>query len=171
MVLFDTILIVILAGFVFYGLFKGIIKMLGSLAGLVIGAWLASHYYVDFANWLSQFNIGTDYILKIISFIFLFALISKLVSLAFSLLEKLLHLIFLIPFVKTLDRLLGALLGLAIGSISIGLILFVISKYVPASTDLANWLINSEVAPLFLRVARILMPLLPEALKLITGII
>jgi membrane protein required for colicin V production len=171
MVLFDTILIVILAGFVFYGLFKGIIKMIGSLAGIFIGAWLAGHYYVDFANWLAEFNLGSDYIIKIISFIVLFALASKLVSLVFSLLEKVLKLVFLIPFVKTLNRLLGAVFGLAIGSISIGLILFVVSKYVPSNTGLADWLINSEVVPLLLRVAKILMPLLPEALKLLTGII
>ncbi|MCF7794792.1 CvpA family protein [Patescibacteria group bacterium] len=171
MVLFDTILIVILAGFVFYGLFKGIIKMIGDLAGLIVGAWLASYYYLDFANWLAEFNIGSDYILKIVSFVVLFALASKLVSLAFSLLEKVLKLVFLIPFVKTLNRLLGAVLGFAIGSISIGLILFVISKYVPVSTSLATWLTNSEIAPFLLSAAKILMPLLPEALKLLTGII
>jgi membrane protein required for colicin V production len=171
MILFDTILIVILVGFVFYGLFKGIIKMIGGLAGLFIGAWVASHYYIDFANWLSGFNLGSDYILKIISFVVLFALASKLISLVFSLLEKVLKLIFLIPFVKTLDRLLGAVLGLAVGSISIGLILFVISKYVPTGTDVATWLVNSELAPLLLSTAKVLMPLLPEALKLLTGII
>ncbi|MFP4514999.1 MAG: CvpA family protein [Parcubacteria group bacterium] len=171
MALFDTILIVIMAGFVFYGLFKGIIKMLGDLAGLIVGAWLASRYYLDFANWLSQFNLGSDYILKIISFVVLFALISKLVSLIFSLLKRFLHLIFLIPFVKTLDRVLGAILGFAIGSISLGLLLFVISKYVPTGTNFATWLTQSEVAPLFLKAAKILMPLLPEALKLISGII
>jgi membrane protein required for colicin V production len=171
MVLFDTILIVILAGFVFYGLFKGIIKMIGDLAGLLIGAWIASHYYINFSNWLAQFNIGSDYILKIIAFVVLFALASKLIAFVFSLLEKVLKLVFLIPFVKTLNRLLGAVLGFAIGSISIGLILYVISKYVPAGTNLATWLINSEVSPFLLSTAKILMPLLPEALKLLTGII
>ncbi|HKK54511.1 MAG TPA: CvpA family protein, partial [Patescibacteria group bacterium] len=108
---------------------------------------------------------------KIISFVVLFALASKLISLAFSLLEKVLHLIFLIPFVKTLNKLLGAVLGLVIGSLSLGLILFVVSRYVPASTSLANWLSVSEVAPFLLNIAKILMPLLPEALKLLTGII
>jgi len=171
MILFDTILIIILAGFVFYGLFKGIIKMIGDLAGLLIGAWLASHYYLDFANWLGGFNLGSDYILKIISFIVLFALASKLISLLFSLLEKVLKLVFLIPFVKTLNRILGSVLGFTIGSLALGLILFVISKYAPAGTALANWLSASDVAPWLLGVAKILMPLLPEALKLLTGII
>ncbi len=145
--------------------------MLGSLAGLILGAFIASHYYLDFANWLASLNLGADYILKIISFVILFALASKLISLLFSLIEKVLHLVFLIPFVKTLNKLLGAVLGLAIGSLAIGLVLYVISKYVPESVNLAIWLTESEVAPFLLNFSKVLMPLLPEALKLLKGIV
>ena len=47
----DLALTIILAGFVFYGLFFGLIKTVGSLAGVVIGAWGASRLYL----WLLAF--------------------------------------------------------------------------------------------------------------------
>jgi uncharacterized membrane protein required for colicin V production len=36
-----------LLSFVFYGLFFGLIKTVGSLVGIVVGAWLASKYYLQ----------------------------------------------------------------------------------------------------------------------------
>ena len=50
MIIFDAILLIILAGFVFYGLFFGLIKTLGSLAGVIVGAFIASHFYLSVFN-------------------------------------------------------------------------------------------------------------------------
>ena len=50
MIIFDIVLIVLLAGFVFSGLRKGLIRSLGRIIGLIIGAYVASHFYLTFLS-------------------------------------------------------------------------------------------------------------------------
>ncbi len=171
MYIFDTILIVILAGFLFYGLFKGVVRMIGDLAGLIIGAWIASHYYLAFAGWLASFNLGSENVIKIIAFIVLFGVASKLVGFIFMILEKAFKIISIIPFVKFFNKVIGGILGLLLGSLGIGLIIYVISKYAWIGTKMALWLEESQVAPILLNFANLLLPLLPKALKMLEGII
>ncbi len=60
MALFDLILIIILGGFVLFGLWFGFIHTLGSLLGIVVGAFVAGHYYSGFADWGSFIWGGGD---------------------------------------------------------------------------------------------------------------
>jgi len=111
MTIFDTILLIILAGFVFYGLFFGLIRTLGSLVGIVAGAWLASRLYLSVYEWAENLFFGYDNLGKVVTFIILFVLINRLVGFAFTLLDKAFNIISIVPFLKTINRLAGHLAG------------------------------------------------------------
>ncbi len=52
---FDIALVVVLAGFIFNGLSKGLIRLLGNIVGLIVGAFIASRFYLQFYEWSQHF--------------------------------------------------------------------------------------------------------------------
>ncbi|MEA3449499.1 MAG: CvpA family protein [Patescibacteria group bacterium] len=171
MPIIDVILLIILSGFIFYGLFYGLIRMFGLFVGLVIGAILASRFYLFVAGMIEPIFFGHNNIGKVATFILLFSLINRLVGFGFYLIEKAFNIISIIPFLKTINRLGGAALGFFTGSLTIGLFLFVISRYTLLNTFLGHWLDASSLAPMFLRFNDILLPLLPVMLKSLKSLI
>lgn len=174
---FDIVLLVLVGAFVVNGLFKGLIQLLGNIAGLIIGAYVASHFYLNFYNWFSTWgwlkNWATDHenFAKVLAFIVLFALVTKLTSFLFLVIEKIFNLIAIIPGSKYINNILGAALGLLEGSLSVGLIIYVISRYTLISNFFGAQLTDSIIAPLLLKVVNIILPILPEALKALRAII
>jgi membrane protein required for colicin V production len=160
MAIFDLVLIIILAGFVFYGLFFGLIRALGSLLGVVVGLWLTFIFYITVYGWVRNLFFGHELIGKIITFIVLFTLINRLIGFIFALLDRTFDLLSVIPFLKTINRLAGACLGLLEGGLVIGLILLYVSQ-----TAFGSWLDNSQVAPFFIKFSQAILPLLPGLLN------
>lgn len=168
---FDIALLVILAGFLTNGLTKGLIRLLGQVVGLIAASYLSSHFYLTFYQWgqgIVSWSEGTE---KLLAFIILFILISSLMSALFIVIEKIFNLISIIPFTKLINRLLGGALGLLEGSLVLGLILFVAVRYTWIDSLLGNQLVSSQVSPWLIKVANIVMPFLPEALKALKSII
>ncbi|MBU0721995.1 CvpA family protein [Patescibacteria group bacterium] len=159
MAIFDLILLIILAGFVFYGLFFGLIRTTGSLLGVIGGLWLSLIFYLIVFGWVKSLFFGHDLAGKIIIFFVLFTLINRLICLIFILLDQTFNLISVIPFLKTINRLTGACLGFIEGGLVLGLVLVLISQ-----TALIRWLDASKLAPFFLKFINALMPLLPDLL-------
>ncbi|MFA4834176.1 MAG: CvpA family protein [Patescibacteria group bacterium] len=169
--IFDIILLIILAGFVFYGLFFGLIRTLGSLAGVIVGAWLASRFYLEVFSWVKDLSFGFNNLGKVATFIILFSLINRLVCFAFVILDKTFHIISIIPFLKSINRLAGAILGLLMGGLIMGLILYVAARYTIFNSFFGDWMVNSEVAPRLIKFSSVLTPLLPEVLKKLQSLI
>lgn len=164
MIIFDIVLLIILAGFVFYGLFFGLIRTVGSLFGMVGGLWLTVIFYLDVFNWIKNLFFGHELSGKIITFFILFTLINRLIGFVFVLIDRTFDLISIIPFLKTINRLAGAALGFIEGGLVLGLILSIISQ-----TGFSDWLDNLKVAPFLISYAKIIMPLLPGLLDRIKG--
>ena len=171
MPIFDTILIIALAGFVFYGLFFGLIRTFGVFAGIFIGAWLASRFYLEVFEWIGGVFFGYDNLGKVLIFIILFTLINRLVGFGFYFLDRAFRLLSIIPFLKTFNRLGGAVLGFATGGLFIGLILYVASRYAFIEHWFGKWLVDSQVAPALVKFTNILLPFLPEVLKKLKSLI
>ncbi len=171
MSIFDISLLVIWAGFTLNGLFKGIIKILGNFFGLIIGAYLASHYYLLLFDWWKDIFKEHQSFGKVISFLVLFFIVAFLVSLIFKLIEKFFNLIAIIPGSKYLNNLAGALLGCLVGALFLGLIIFVSSRYALIGNFFGVQLAASVIAPILLKVTNLILPLLPEALKALKSII
>lgn len=167
MTLVDIILLIILSGFVLFGLWFGLIHTLGALVGTLAGAYVASHYFSPIAEFLGGKFGGSLPIWKIIVFIFIFTIINRLVGLLFYILEKIFKLISIIPFLKTVNRLAGAVLGFAEGVLVLGLTLHV-AGVIPVSAGFISRIIEpSVVAKWLIGVARVLLPLLPAALRVL----
>jgi uncharacterized membrane protein required for colicin V production len=168
---FDIGLLVLVGGFVIYGLFSGLIRMVGSLVASIASIFVASHYYLSFyenVGWLhfQQANAG-----KITAFIILMVLVSVVVRVAFFVIQKIFDIVSIIPFVKSINGLAGAIMGLLEGSITVGIILFMASRYAVVGHFFGDAIAASKIAPIFLAITNIVYPLLPQGLKLLQSII
>ncbi len=164
MLILDIIILLILAGFIFYGLFFGLIRTVGSLFGMVGGLWLTLIFYLDVFGWIKNLFFGHELSGKIITFFVLFTLINRLIGFIFILIDRTFDLISIIPFLKTINRLAGAVLGFIEGGLVLGLVLLFISQ-----TIFSVWLNNLKVAPFLINYAKVIMPLLPGLLDRIKG--
>ncbi|KKQ28081.1 MAG: Colicin V production protein [Candidatus Magasanikbacteria bacterium GW2011_GWC2_37_14] len=166
MSLFDIILLIIIGGFTMFGFWFGLIHTLGSLLGTVFGAYLAARFYEPMAGWLMNITGWGGNISKVLMFIIAFIIINRLVGFAFWIVEKITNVITYLPFIQGINRLLGMILGLAEGLITLGLIFYFIERF-PLSDTFMQWMANSVVVPYTLSIAAVLIPLLPEALKML----
>lgn len=171
MSIFDIVLIIFLIVCALRGLSSGLIKSVGAFLGIIGGTFIASHFYLVFYPLIQKFFGGYDNIGKIVCFIGVFIISSWLIHILFMLIDKTYNLLAIIPFMKSLNRLAGGILGLLVGSIILGLLIYVTAKYAPAGTMVGNWLLTSKVAPWLLMIAQILMPLLSVSLKNIQSIL
>lgn len=165
MSIFDLSLILVLVGFAINGLFRGLIKMIGAILAFILGIFFASRLYLPFYEWGSNYISGQENILKIISFIILLLLISKLVELFFVFLEKVFKLAAFIPGTKLINNILGAIFGFILGSLFLGAIIYILSRYLDFSGSITNLIEVSSIAKFLLSVNSIILPLLPNAFK------
>ncbi len=171
MSIFDISLLVIIAAFALNGLFKGLIRSLGHIVGLIIGAFVASHYYLLVFEWGKNLAAGHDNIGKVVAFIVLFIVVTRLTDLVFKLIEKFFNLIAIIPGSKYINNLLGAALGFIEGSLFLGLIIYVASRYAVIGFFFGNQLSASQIAPYLIKIVNIILPILPNALKALQSLI
>lgn len=165
MSIIDVILLIILAGFIFYGLFFGLIRTLGSLLGVVVGLWLTIILYLPFFNAAKNLFFGHELAGKVIVFVILFTIINRLVGFIFALIDRTFDLISVIPFLKTINRLAGAVLGAVEGALLMGLILLYASQ-----TVFGGWFSHSQVAPFLINFSKTVTPFLPVLLERIKAL-
>lgn len=159
---FDIILIIVLAGFLWYGFFFGLIRLIGDLLGIVAGAFVATHVYIPLYNFLDPFLPGNAEIGKVVVFVVCFGIASRLVAWLFMLIERAFDLLSIVPFLKSINRLLGLILGLIEGVLILGIIAYLLQKHLPSSLPLNDWLSHSVIAPWLIMVSKILAPILPK---------
>ena len=70
-----------------------------------------------------------------------------------------------------INNLAGALLGFLEGSLFLGLIIFVASRYAIIGNFFGDQLSTSIISPLLLKIVNLILPILPEALKALKSII
>lgn len=160
----DLILILILFVFIAFGFTMGLIQAIGAIVGLVVGTWVAGLYYEPMAQWLEPIILGHATAARIISFILIFTVVNRLSGLAFWFISKVFKLFSIIPFTKSLNRILGAILGLLEGVLAIGVVMYFITQ-LPISEWYSGIIADSQVAVLFISLAGVLVPLLPEIIN------
>lgn len=164
MTVFDFVLFVIIFGFIWFGFWSGVIRVIGSIFGIIVGAWLGGMFYLKLADLISPLFLSNANLGLVISFLLIFFIVYKLVGFLFFLLDKVFKFISIIPFLKSINRILGAVLGLVEGSLILGLIFYFYSKY-PFWNFFNNLITSSQLVPWFLKIVKVLLPLLPEVVK------
>ncbi len=167
---FDFALILIIGGFGLFGLWFGFVHTIGSLVGTVAGVYLAGNYYEPVANWLiSTTGWGANFS-KVLMFIIVFFVINRLVGLVFWILDKFLSFFTHLPFINGIDRILGMVFGLLEGALGLGIIFYFIGKF-PVGIQFMGWITESKIVPSLVKLASVLWPLLPDAIKTIQSVI
>lgn len=159
----DIILIVIVGAFVFFGLFFGLVHTLGSLIGTIFGIIFASRL-VDPAFETFGFLFGGGTFSRILIFVIIFFLVTRLVGFIFWIAGKALGVLAWIPFARSFDRLLGGLFGFIEGIVVVGVVLFYAMQILP-DDSLRTLLEQSVVADFLIATMSALQVFFPEAAR------
>jgi membrane protein required for colicin V production len=130
----DIVILIILAISVFMGLKTGLIKMLISLAGLILGIFLAGRLYQSLANHLTF--ISSEKAAQIVAYLIILFVVLIIAAIIAWLLTRMISAILL----GWVNRGGGAVVGLLISAIFIGAILAVWAKYGGNSIVSHSWL-------------------------------
>lgn len=126
----DMVLIVLVGGFALSGLFFGFFRTLGTLVGTIVAAIFTGRV-IDLLHGSFGFLFGGGEFARVIIYLIVFVLISRLIGLAFWLVGKIFGIVRWLPFVKSIDHLLGGLLGFIEGIILVGFVLLYASHILP----------------------------------------
>lgn len=160
----DVVLLVVVAGFVLSGIRFGLIHTLGSLVGVVAGAFVATHYGTPLALWFAKLtNFDIQQLGKWVVFLIIFFVVGRLVGFLFWLVDKSLNVLLHLPFLSSINHLLGGILGFFEGSFIVGLSLYY-GRQLPVA-QITKLISESKLAEYFIGISKVLLPLVPEAVK------
>lgn len=166
----DLALLLVVFLFISFGFFLGFISMIGSLLGLIIGAWAASRYSNDLGDWLAKFLLGSDTVANIIAYLLIFGFVNRLISFGFWFINKVYKLVTIIPLTKTLNRVLGGLLGFVEAVIILEIALYVTLQF-NFSLWLAEQLATSSIVVWLISISNWFVPFLPEIINRFSNLI
>jgi membrane protein required for colicin V production len=126
---FDIIVIVILGYCLIRGVFRGLIKELSSIIGVLSGFYAAFTYYMLLAKPLSKWITNTGY-LNILSFLIIFCGVFIIISILGVIINYLLK----IAFLGWLDRILGSVFGAMKGILIVSVLLIAFTAFLPKGT-------------------------------------
>ena len=149
----DIIIIAAMIFFLIRGIFRGIVREIGSLAGVVLGIWLANAYHPQLAGLLKGLIPPGKY-LPLIAFALIFLVVLVLGNLLGWLFKKLFQKIFL----GWVDRILGACLALLKGVFLSYLIIVLVTFLAPQDSSLVT---KSRLAPAIITSYQAVVGLIP----------
>lgn len=170
MSIFDISLLVLIGGFVLYGLWFGLIHAFGTLIGTIAGAFLAGRFFDAIAMKFLWLFGGNTNLARIVVFILIFTIVNRLIGLVFFIFERGFKILTIIPFLTSLNRLGGAVLGFVEGAIVLGAGLYLSTKF-PLGAAFTTAMAQSKFAPYLLGVASVVIPLLPELVRRIESVL
>jgi len=136
---FDILIIVILSYSLIRGLFRGLVKEISSLIGVLGGFYAAYTYYNHLAGLLSGLIKDTSY-LNILSFLIIFCGVLIVVSVLGVIIKYLMN----IAFLGWVDRVCGVLFGFAKGILIVSVLFISLTAFLPKGS---NFIKKSVLAP------------------------
>lgn len=160
MLTIDIILLAIILLFGIIGLFRGFIKSIGRIVGLILSFVFATKLYGIISSILpsSITNQATRNLIGIIVMFLILAIISGLIV---ELLSKL----FKLPVIDIVNRVLGFAFGAIEAILVLGFIFMFITQYAIIYNPIKDFVANSFMIPFLVRCVNIVTPLLPDFLK------
>ncbi|ACN16641.1 putative colicin V production protein-like protein [Desulforapulum autotrophicum HRM2] len=155
--LFDVIILVVVSFCLVRGLFRGFIREVSSIVGVLAGFYGAGTYYPLVAPFLNQWVDNPGY-RKIISFFVLFCGILIAVNLVAALIRYLLNIVFL----GWVDRLCGLVFGAAKGLLIVSILLIVVTILLPRNTAFVS---ESRLCPHVVMVSEVLSVFVPQEMQ------
>jgi membrane protein required for colicin V production len=154
---FDMIAVAILAFCVIRGIFRGLIKEVSSIVGVLAGFYAAYTYYGNLAGLLSGWISNESY-LHIVSFLILFCLVFFVVSIIGVIIKYVLN----IAFMGWFDRTCGAAFGLVKGILIVSMLFIIFTAFLPQGAPLVK---DSVLAPRINRISEKMIKVVPKDMK------
>ena len=152
----DIVFIIIISAFSIYGLIRGFVKEIVSIISIVLGLYIAIHWYGEAARYLAF--LRDQNLQNILGFIIVFigaslilSLIGKLVSLALKDIN-----------LGCIDHLLGLVFGFVKGVVVVCVILLVLVSFLPPSNKV---LAESQLTPAIISLTKTIAAFSPSSLK------
>lgn len=127
--LFDILLIAILAFCLIRGIFRGLIKELSSIVGVLGGLYAAYAYYPLLAKVLSRWITNPAYS-NILSCLIIFVVIYIVVSVIGVMIKYFMNIVFL----GWTDRVCGAFFGAVKGALIAAVLILILTTFLPKNT-------------------------------------
>lgn len=164
MTLIDIILLVLLAGFIVSGFHAGLVHAIGSIVGVLVGAYVATHYSNEIALWVAAHtHVDIRAFGTWITFLLIFFVFARLFGVLFWFVEKTIGILVHLPVIASINSIGGGVLGFVEGVLVIGLSLYY-AKYLPVP-EVAAAIKASQLAPQFVKTSQVLMPFIPESVR------
>ena len=160
--LLDFVLAAIAGYCLIRGVFRGLIKELSSIVGVMGGFYAAYSYYPHLAKYMSRWMTDLGY-QRIISFLVIFIVVFFAVSFAGMVIKYLMN----IAFLGWTDRICGMLFGSIKGLLIITVILLVLTTFLPKNAAIIK---QSWVAHQMIHISAYLAKITPEEMKRSFGV-
>ncbi len=151
----DIIVLVIICMAIVFGLWKGLVRQIFSLVGVIAGYVLAGKYYEAFSRFIPSENSGVN---KIISFMVIFILCIITSLTAAWLIGRLLKSAEL----NWINRIGGGILGFVKGALIVTIIAVILLAFLPAESRLLN---GSVTFPYLISFSKVLSSYIPQNMK------
>ena len=154
---FDIVIIVIFGFCMIRGFFRGLIKELFSIIGVLGGFYAAYTYYMQVAIPLSGW-IQNDSYRNILSFLIIFCAVFLIISILGVIIKYILN----ITFLGWADRICGAGFGLIKGVLIVSVLLIAFTTFLPKGAPVIK---NSLLAPHVRMVSEKMVKVVPAEMK------
>jgi membrane protein required for colicin V production len=154
---FDVFVVVIISFCMILGYFKGLIREVSGIIGVIVGFYGANTYYQMLTPYLETL-IKTPGARSLICFFALFCAILILISLLAALIRKFLSLVFL----GWMGRFFGLVFGTAKGGLIVSVLFIMMMTFIPGNVQ---FLSGSKTAPYVSRVANAMTLFLSQSMK------
>lgn len=155
---FDLGVLIIVGFCIVRGGFKGLVREISGIVGVVVGFYGANTYYPQLMPYLDSW-ISSPQLQKLVCFFLLFCLILIAVGLVAALIHKLLKIVFL----GWVNRTFGVIFGAAKGILITTVLFIMITSFVPNG---GNYMAASRTAPYLAQVADALTLFISRNIKI-----
>ena len=154
---FDIFIIIVVGYSLIRGLFRGLVKEVSSIIGVLGGFYAAYSYYPTVAKLLSGLIINPSY-LNILSFLIIFCSILIVISILGVVIKYLMN----VAFLGWVDRACGLGFGLIKGLLIVTVLFIILTTFLPKGAPLIK---KSVLAPHVIWISEKMVNLVPKEMK------
>ena len=135
----DIIIVICFLPCIYFGLKNGLVKQIVSICVIYFGITLSLKYSSTVCNWICAqgWNLS-EFVIKIISFILIFAIIAIIFSLLGHIIEKIIQI--------SLLKWLNSLLGIVLSFFEFLLVISLVVYFINSVNDLLNFIPEGKIA-------------------------
>ncbi len=154
---FDILIVTVLAYGLIRGVFRGLVREISSIVGVLGGFYAAYTYYPHVAAWMSGWISNPAY-LNILSYLVIFSIVVGIVGILAVIIKYLLN----IAYLGWVDRVCGALFGLLKGGLVSCVLFIVLTAFLPKGAPLIK---NAALSPHVASVSEVMAKVLSKEMK------